>query len=333
VIAAVLASMRTVLDLARRHPDTPVPRTEEELREFYVFRDFPHFETVYRAVSSLVTEAEDVADLVRGIARDLAAENVRYVELTVSPPALIRNGLTPTAITRALDAGANDALALYGVRIGYIFDFNGRTADVDAVQTLEHALGQPPRALLGFGIGGTEQARAAHQKVIRTVFDPAAAAGLRCVPHAGETTGPETIWEAIEHLHAERIGHGLNCLADSRLVACLRESQLPLEVCPTSNFRTRQVTALAEHPLPRMLAEGLFVTLNSDDPPMFGTTLSNEYLVAASVFGLGYGELAALAANAVRASFLDDGTKESLIREIISVGLYGDRRHVKAEER
>lgn len=326
------ASVRTVLELARRHPDTSVPRTEKELREFYTFRDFPHFSTVYGAVSSLVTEAEDVADLVRGIARDLATENVRYIELTVSPYTLVRNGLTPAAITQALDAGAGDALALHGVRIGYIFDFRGQAADVDAVRVLEHALAQPPRALLGFGIGGIEQARATHQKVIRTVFGAAAAAGLHCVPHAGETTGPETIWEAIDHLHAERIGHGLNCLADSRLVAYLRESQLPLEVCPTSNFRTRQVTALAEHPLPRMLAEGLFVTLNSDDPPMFGTTLSNEYLVAASVLGLGRKELAMLAANAVRASFLDDSAKDSLTREIASVAGYGDRRtRTKAE--
>ena len=136
------------------------------------------------------------------------------------------------------------------------------------------------------------------------------------MPHAGETTGPETVWEAIEHLHAERIGHGIRSMDDRRLVSYLRERQLPVDVSPTSNVRTRCVTWLAAHPLPRMLADGLFVTLNSDDPPVFGTTLSNEYLVAASELGLSAAQLTGLPSNAVRASFLDDASKEALISEI-----------------
>ena len=119
------------------------------------------------------------------------------------------------------------------------------------------------------------------------------AAGLHSVPHAGEMSGPATIWEALDGLRAERIGHGISCLDDPVLVARLRESQVPLEVCPTSNVCTRQVPDLAAHPLPRLLAEGLFVTLNSDDPPMFGTTLTQEYRRAASVLGLDRAQLAA----------------------------------------
>ena len=311
--------MSTVLELARRHPDGPVPRTAEGLRGFYAFRDFPHFMDVYMAVNALLTEQEDIADLVRGIARELAAQHVPYVELQVAPYAFRRGGMPAKVITEALDEGARDALAAYGVRIGYIFDFPGQNADATAVPTIEHALTEPPQALIGFGIGGIEAGRAAHTAVIRDVFGAAAAAGLHCVPHAGETTGPETVWEAIEHLHAERIGHGINSLADPRLVAYLRERQLPVDVCPTSNVATRQVAALAGHPLPAMLDEGLYVTVNSDDPPMFGTTLSNEYLVAATVLGLPAAGLARLADNAVRASFLDDRAKESLRGEIAAV--------------
>jgi aminodeoxyfutalosine deaminase len=310
------APMSTVLDLARRHPDGPVPRTERGLREFYAFRDFPHFIDVYAAVSALLTEPEDIADLVRGIAAELAGQNVRYVELQVAPYPFRRTGMPAKAITEALDEGARDALSEHGVRIAYIFDFPGQSAGVYAVPTIEHALTEPPEALIGFGIGGIEGGRAPHVDVIRDVFGAAAAAGLHCVPHAGETTGPETVWEAIEHLHAERIGHGINSLADPRLVGYLRERQLPVDVSLTSNVCTKQVAALGEHPLPAMLAEGLYVTVNSDDPPMFGTTLSNEYLVAATVLGLSAAELAGLADNAVRASFLDDGTKESLSGEI-----------------
>jgi aminodeoxyfutalosine deaminase len=312
------ATVPTVLELARRHPDSPVPRTEQGLREFYAFRDFPHFIDVYETVSELVTEPEDIADLVRGIAADLAAQNVRYVEMQVAPLHFRRRGggMTTAAITEALDAGARDALSEHGVRIAYIFDFPGQSADVYARPTLEHALTAPPQALIGFGIGGIEAARAPYTDVIRDVFAGAAAAGLHCVPHAGETTGPETVWEAIDHLHAERIGHGINSLRDPRLVDYLRDSQLPVDVSLTSNVCTRQVAKLAEHPLPAMLAEGLYVTLNSDDPPMFGTSLSNEYLAAARVLGLSAAGLAALADNAVRASFLDDGTKQSLRAEI-----------------
>jgi aminodeoxyfutalosine deaminase len=124
------------------------------------------------------------------------------------------------------------------------------------------------------------------------------------------------VWEALNALGAERIGHGINALLDPVLVAYLRERQVPVDVSPTSNVCTRQVASLREHPLPRMLAEGLLVTLNSDDPPMFGTTLSNEYLVAASVLGLSRAQLAELAANAVRGSFLDADAKQPLLAEI-----------------
>jgi aminodeoxyfutalosine deaminase len=313
------APVATVLELARRHPDSGVPRTEEGLREFYAFRDFPHFIDVYEAVSKLLREPADIADLVRGIARELAAQHVRYVELQVAPYPFRRAGMPPAVITEALDFGARDARTRYGVRIGYIFDFPGQTAGLDAMPTLEHALTAPPEALVGFGIGGIEAARAPYTGVIRDVFGAAAAAGLHCVPHAGETTGPQTVWEAIEHLHAERIGHGINSLSDPTLVAYLRERQLPVDVSPTSNVRTRQVASLGEHPLPRMLDEGLYVTLNSDDPPMFGTSLSNEYLVAATVLRLSAAELAGLAANAVRASFLDGSSKDALTREIEAV--------------
>jgi aminodeoxyfutalosine deaminase len=313
------APEETVLELARRHPDSGVPRTAEELREYYAFRDFPHFIEVYEAVRELLTEPEDIADLVRGIARKLGEQNVRYAEIGDAPVALQRNGMTAAVVTAALDAGARDALSEHGVRIGYIFDFPGHEADRFAVPTLEHALTAPPEALVGLGIGGIEAGRAPYTELIRDVFGAAHAAGLHCLPHAGETTGPETVWEAIENLRAERIGHGIHSMADPRLVDYLRERQLPVDVSPTSNVRTRQVASVSEHPLPKMLDEGLYVTLNSDDPPMFGTSLSNEYLVAATELGLSAADLAALADRAVRASFLDEGTKDALSGEIAKV--------------
>ncbi len=315
------ASAETVLGLARRHPDRGVPVSEQGLREFYTFRDFPHFIDVYQAVSRLVSEPEDIADLVRGIGHDLAAQNVRYIELQASVYPFQRAGMPDAVIRDALDAGARDALAEHGVRIGYIIDFPGQTAGEDALPALRFALRTPPANLIGFGIGGIEAARAPYTDVIRSAFTAAAAAGLRCVPHAGETTGPETVWEAVNELHAERIGHGIRSLDDPALVAYLAERQLPVDVSPTSNVCTRCVPSIEEHPLRRMAEAGLFVTLNSDDPPMFGTTLSNEYLVAGRDLAFSPAELAGLAANGVRASFLPAADKETLLAEIAAVPL------------
>ncbi|MGH3165084.1 MAG: adenosine deaminase family protein, partial [Trebonia sp.] len=267
------APVPTVLELARRHPGRGIPASEEALREFYQFRDFAHFINVYETVSGLLTDPEDIATLVRGIGRELAAQNVRYAELQAAPCAFQDNGMPDAAITEALDAGARDVLARHGVRIGYIIDFPGHDAGRHARSALRLALENPPEALVGFGIGGIEAGRAPYTEVIRDVFAAAVAAGLHSVPHAGETTGPETVWEAIDHLHAERIGHGITSLGDPRLTAFLADRQLPVDVSPTSNVRTRCVASIADHPLPRMLDAGLLVTLNSDDPPMFGTTL------------------------------------------------------------
>ena len=141
------------------------------------------------------------------------------------------------------------------------------------------------------------------------------------MPHAGENSGPETVWEAVTHLHAERIGHGIRSLDDPALVAYLAERQLPVDVSPTSNVCTRCVPSIGAHPLRRMIEAGLFVTLNSDDPPMFGTSLSNEYLVAGRDLGFSPAELAGLAANGVRASFLAEPAKEALLAEIAAVPL------------
>ena len=316
------APIGTVLGLARRHPDRGVPATARELREFYVFRDFPHFIDVYAAVTRLISEPEDIADLVRGVAASLAAQNVRYAEFQFGPYAFQRMGMPDAAITEALDIGTRYAHLEYGVRIGWIIEFPGQRADVHAQDALRPEAQEPMlTGLVGFGIGGIEAGRAPYTALIRDVFHAAHAAGLHCNPHAGENSGPETVWEAVSHLHAERIGHGIRSLDDPALVAYLAERQLPVDVSPTSNVCTRCVPSFPEHPLRRMTESGLFVTLNSDDPPMFGTSLSNEYLVAGRDLGFSPAELAGLAANGVRASFLDEPSKEALLAEIAAVPL------------
>ena len=315
------ASVETVLALARRHPDRGVPASEEGLRQFYSFRDFPHFIEVYTAVTRLLSGPEDLVDLVRGAARTLAAQGVRYAEFQFGPYAFQRLGLPDPVITEALNAGRRAALTEHGVRIGWIVEFPGQSAGEFAEAALRLALDNPPQGLVGFGIGGIEAGRAPYTELIRSVFGAATAAGLHSVPHAGETTGPETVWEAVSALRADRIGHGIRSLDDPALVAYLAERQLPVDVSPTSNVCTRCVPSIAEHPLRAMADAGLLVTLNSDDPPMFGTSLGHEYLVAGRDLGFSPAELAGLAGNGVRASFLDAAAKDELLAEIAAVPL------------
>ena len=149
------ASVPTVLELARRHPDGGVPQSAAELAARYEFRDFPHFADVYAAVSGLVREPADVAELVIGAARDLAGQNVSYAELTVTPYTFTAFGMAVADLTEALDIAARSALSEHGVRIAYIFDIAGELGAPAAYATLEHALSCPPEALTGFGLAGS----------------------------------------------------------------------------------------------------------------------------------------------------------------------------------
>jgi adenosine deaminase len=309
------ASPRIVAELAARHAGTtPVPTDPDLLADYFVFSDFAHFVTVYLSVVDLIRDAEDVWTLTYEIGRELAAQQVRYAELTLTPYSSVARGIPAEAFCEAVEDARRRARSDHGVDLRWCFDIPGEAGLPAADVTLEVATKHRPDGLISFGLGGPEIG------VPRPQFAPhfraAIAEGLHSVPHAGESTGPETIWDALTHLGAERIGHGISAAQDPRLLEHLRDAAIPLEVCPTSNVRTRSVPSLAEHPLPALVAAGVPVTINSDDPPMFATTLNHEYEVAAELLDLDAVGVAELARAGVRASFLDDAGKAALIREI-----------------
>ncbi|MFI5955280.1 adenosine deaminase [Cryptosporangium sp. NPDC051539] len=309
------ASPQAVAELAARHAgSTNVPADLDALEKFFEFRDFAHFIEVYIAVADLVRDPEDVRILTFEVARGLARQQVRYVELTATPYSHTVRGMAPEAYCEALEEARSAARRDLGIEMVWCFDIPGEAGLPAAESTLKTALEQRPDGLIAFGLGGPEIGVPRPQ--FKPYFDQARAAGLHSMPHAGETTGPETIWDAIRQLGAERIGHGTSALGDRELVGYLAEHQIPLEVCPTSNLRTRAVPSLAEHPLPGMVEAGLFVTINSDDPPMFGTTLEQEYRVAADLLDLDAAGVASLAKAGVRASFAPDSLKKELESEI-----------------
>jgi aminodeoxyfutalosine deaminase len=309
------ASPRIVAELAARHEgSSPVPADPDRLAEYFEFRDFAHFIEVYLSVVDLVRDAEDVRLLTYEIGRELGRQNVRYAELTVTPYSSVRRGISSGAFCEAIEDARTGAARDFGVKLNWCFDIPGEAGLASAEETLRIALEERPDGLISFGLGGPEIGVPRPQ--FKPYFDKARAAGLHSVPHAGETTGPETIWDAIRELGAERIGHGIAAAQDERLMAYLAENQIPLEVCPTSNLRTRAVTDLDQHPITKLVAAGVPVSVNSDDPPMFGTTLEQEYATAARLLGLDRAGVAELARDAVRHSFLDSAGKSALIAEI-----------------
>ncbi|GAA3078580.1 adenosine deaminase [Streptomyces roseofulvus] len=310
------ASPRIVSELAARHPDSKVPTAPEALADYFTFTDFAHFIDVYLSVVDLVRTPEDVRLLTFEVARDMARQNIRYAELTITPYSSTRRGIEERAFMAAIEDARKAAEAEFGTVLRWCFDIPGEAGLESAEETARLATtdGIRPEGLVSFGLGGPEIGVPRPQ--FKPYFDRARAAGLHSVPHAGETTGPQTVWDAIRDLGAERVGHGTSSVRDPELLAYLAEHRIALEVCPTSNIATRAVATLDEHPIRAMVDAGVLVTVNSDDPPMFGTDLNNEYAVAARLLGLDERGLAALAKNAVEASFLDPAGKERLAAEI-----------------
>ena len=308
------ASVETVLGLSRRYPEEGLPQDEQAMRDFYRFTDFAHFIRVYLAVARLVRTADDVYDLAVGLGRDLAAVNVRYAEATVTADSHLSLGIAPDALSDALTRGRADALSLHGVELGWVFDIDGEFGLSSGERLLSWCSDFLPEGSVGFGIGGPEAdvPRAEFAGIFRRARD----LGLHSVPHAGETVGPQDVWASIDLLGAERIGHGIAAAQDRALMSALADRGITLEICPTSNVCTGAVASLDEHPFPVLRDAGVRVTLNTDDPGMFGTDLNREYLIAHEAFGLDAPALTELARDSVRASFASAAVTSRVLAEI-----------------
>jgi aminodeoxyfutalosine deaminase len=300
-----------LFELAAKHRVPGIPTSRDAVRSWYEFRDFPHFIEVYLTALDVLRGEEDFARLAHAVITDLARQNVRYAEINVSLFEHLRRGLSAEIVFAGIEAGRTAVEDEHDIAVRWVPDFSGQAGPDAGERTLDAVIEHGPSSVVGFSVAGIEVER----DQFADVFARARAAGLHSLPHAGETHGPDRVWSAVRALGAERIGHGIGAMRDPALVEHLVETQLPLDVSPTSNVRTGAVAALAAHPLPRMIEAGLLVTLNSDDPPMFGTTLLDEYR-AAHRMGLSVPELAQLARNGVRSGFADDATKRRVIGEI-----------------
>jgi len=313
--------------LSRRHP-TPLSTTnnrytnigdsgrvftEDEALQLYQYQDFTGFLLAFKAVSERLRTAEDYELVTYRMMQKLQAQNVRHAEVYVSVGVIHWRGGEFTPLFEGLERGRLRGERDFGMSLYWIFDavrhFGVEAAERVLDETLE--LRKLSDSIVGIGLGGDE--RRAGPELFKGIYARAASEGLRTTVHAGETVGPESIWSAVRELKADRIGHGLSAAEDPALVDYLAQHQIPVEVCISSNVLTGCCPSAEQHSLRRLFDAGVLVTLNTDDPDMFRTSLLNEYQIAQDALGFSDETLRELALNSFRASFLPQSRKrESL---------------------
>ena len=280
----------------------------EMWKKLYTFQDFAHFIEIYTLTTEAIQTPEDWAFLVERFMKEQAEQNIVYSEIFLSASHQI-NRLPMNEWIAALVEGAEQGEKLHGTIVKFIPDIGRQFPDSQA-SVLDVVLrAKETGFFIGLGLGGIEDGFP--PSLFEETYREARQKGLHVVAHAGETTSAKTIWDTIELLKVERIGHGIRCLDDPKLVEHLRESQLPIEVCPTSNYCLGVIDKSQPHPIRAMVDAGLYCTVNSDDPPMFSTTLTDEYCLLYEQ-GFTWSELQQLNRNAIECSFLSNEDKTRL---------------------
>jgi len=308
----------TLVELSRVNDAEPL--TLEAARATYSYTDFPSFLMSFKAVTERLHTPADYETITYNMLRDLAAQGVRHAEAYISIGILYHFGrLDVDEVMHAIELGRTRAEQDFHISLLWIIDAVRHFGIDECGRVFRKAaeLRKKYPSVVGIGIGGDE-ARGPAQD-FRELYAEAKANGLHLTCHAGESTGPQSIWAAL-NIGAERIGHALTAQQDPELIEILAQKQIPLELNITSNLRTGCCPSLLEHPAKLYFEEGLMVTLNSDDPPFFGANLLDEYLLAHREFEFSFDQLRELAANSIEASFLQPERKLALLGEIERYG-------------
>ena len=297
----------TLLELRKQHGESA---TLLETETLYNYTDFASFLMAFKEVSAHLRGPDDYEFVTYRLMQRLKEENVLHAEVYVSVGVCLYRQLDFTAIFEGLERGRARGGREFGVSLLWIFDATRHFGVEEAQKVFELAEHYKNRHVVGVGIGGDEGK--APPELFRGVYAFAENHGLRLTAHAGETGPAESIWGAL-NLHAERIGHGLSAAKDPDLIEELAYRQIPVEICLTSNLKTGCCTTAAEHPVKSYFDQGMMVTLNTDDPALFGTSLAREYQLAQETFGFTDEHLRELARNSFEASFLPAEKKVELL--------------------
>jgi aminodeoxyfutalosine deaminase len=289
----------TLLELRQRHGMNGTSLAEVE--KLYNYTNFTGFLRAFKDVTEHLRTPEDYELITYRLMESLKAQNVLHAEVFVSVGVCLWRKQDFPAIFEGLERGRRRAERDFDISLLWIFDAVRQFGAEKAERVLDLAIQFRDRNVVGFGIGGDEQK--GPPETFKDTYSRAATHGLRLTAHAGESAGPESIWGAL-NLKAERIGHGLTAGQDAELMEELAQRQVPIEICVSSNVATGVCPEIAQHPVKRYFDEGLMLTLNSDDPAMFHTSLVQEYQLVQETFGLSDEHLRELARNSFEASFL-----------------------------
>jgi aminodeoxyfutalosine deaminase len=316
----------TLVELSRRY-NTPLPTennrydvtgsgdalTEEDVRRLYSYKDFNGFLMAFKAVTERLRSPEDYELVTYRLMQKLRQQNVMHAEVCVSIGVIRWRGQPVEPLFEGMERGRERGQRDFGVSLLWIFDAVRHFGAEAAAEVFNLAARLRDRNVVAVGIGGDEARGPAEW--FRDLYKKAAASGLHLTAHAGETTGPESIWGAL-NIGAERIGHGLAAAQDPELLEVMAQKQVPVELCVSSNLRTGASPDLAEHPIKKFFEHGLMITLNTDDPAMFQTSLNREYEIAQHEFGFSEDHLRELARNSFEASFLPVEKKLRFLQQI-----------------
>jgi len=316
----------TMAELSRRY-NTPLPTennrydvtgsgdvlTEDDVRRLYSYKDFKGFLMAFKSVTERLRTPEDYELVTYRLMQKLRQQNIVHAEVYVSVGVIRWRGQPVEPIFEGLERGRERGQRDFGVSLLWIFDAVRHFGPEAAGEVFDLAARLRDRNVVGIGIGGDEARGPAEG--FRDLYKKAADNGLRLTAHAGETTGPESVWGAL-NIGAERIGHGLSAVSDPELVEVMAQKQVPVEICITSNLRTGACKELQEHPVKKFFDEGLMITLSTDDPAMFQTSLNKEYEIARQEFSFSEEHLRELARNSIEASFLPVEKKLRFMQQI-----------------
>jgi adenosine deaminase len=300
----------TLWELVQKYGGDPAVPDLESLKRMFTYRDFPHFIETWIWKNGYLRTYDDFTFIAEGVARDLASQNIRYVEAFFSPSDFVRHGLKTQELTRAIRAGLS---RVPEIEIALVADLVRDSMPEQAAITLAEVNEVKGLGVVGIGIGGSEQKFP--PEPFQKVYMQAREFGFHTSAHAGEAAGAGSIWGAVRELNVERIGHGTRAEEDPRLLDYLAEKQIPLEMCPLSNVRTGVVSSIDEHPIRRYYQRGLVVTVNTDDPKMFGNSLAEEYRLLETRLGFSREEIRGLVLQGIQASWLPQDRKQQLLQE------------------
>jgi adenosine deaminase len=303
-----------LFNLIRKYGGDPEIESIEDLKKKFIFKDFSHFIRAWLWKNKFFREPEDFEESAYQTIKNLSVQNVIYAEVFFSPWDFISNGLKIEEITEATISGIRRAEKEYSIKCGLIADIVRNYGAESSVNRLNEITPYLNEGIIGIGLGGSEKEFPPLR--FKEVFLKAKRRGFRTTVHAGEAAGSDSVWSAILDLQAERIGHGVRAIEDPKLIDYLLEKQIPVEVCITSNLKTKVFKTLEEHPFDYMYKRGLNVSVNSDDPPMFGSNITGELILLLEKLNYSLKDLGTLTKRAIGSGFIYNSEKEKYITTI-----------------